>query len=336
VNDNDFTWFDGERVIRFGEDALDEAPALLHQRGFDGYALLTTERALAQAPQLGRRAARVVEVPPGPVPEAAAAARDRVVRRPVVALGGGRVVDSAKAIAAVDRLPCAAIPTTLSGAEMTPFHRLPHGGEADALVRPALAIAVPDLMASQPPEQLAATAMNALAHAAEALYVRGANPVAELAALRAARLLGEGLEADPPMRSDLALGAVLAGYAIGTTGLGVLHVVSQTVVRATGASHAATYAVMLPHVLRLMESRAPAPLGRLAAALGAERERSEEAADLAAELAARAGATGLADLDVDEQALGEVAAQASGRPELDQTPQAPGEGELLELLRHAL
>ena len=50
------------------------------------------------------------------MPEAAAAVRDEVGGRPLVALGGGRVVDAAKAIAGADGLAVAAIPTTLSGA----------------------------------------------------------------------------------------------------------------------------------------------------------------------------------------------------------------------------
>ncbi|MBA3840386.1 MAG: hypothetical protein H0X55_08870, partial [Thermoleophilaceae bacterium] len=39
----DFTWHDAERLIRFGPGALADAPALLAERGFDGYVLLTTE-----------------------------------------------------------------------------------------------------------------------------------------------------------------------------------------------------------------------------------------------------------------------------------------------------
>ncbi len=80
----------------------------------------------------------------------------------------------------------AALPTTLSGAEMTGFHRTPAGVEGARLVRPVLVVADPGLMASKPGPSLAATAMNALAHALEALYTPMANPMAELAALRAA------------------------------------------------------------------------------------------------------------------------------------------------------
>ena len=51
---------------------------------------------------------------------------------------GGRVIDTAKAIAGVTGAQVAAIPTTLSGAELTSFHRTPAGVEGARLVRPSL------------------------------------------------------------------------------------------------------------------------------------------------------------------------------------------------------
>jgi len=111
----DFTWVDGERLIRFAPGALGDAPELLGERGFEEYALLTTERALLSAPDLADGAGVVLLVPPGQVPVAAAAVRTAVEGRQLVALGGGRVIDSAKAIAGADGLKCAAVPTTLSG-----------------------------------------------------------------------------------------------------------------------------------------------------------------------------------------------------------------------------
>src|SRR4051794_38227314 len=115
----DFTLAEGDRLIRFGPGALDDAPALLAQHGFGGYALLTTTRAAQQAPEMAERAAVVVDVPHGQVPEAAAAVRSAVGSRPLVALGGGRVIDVAKAIASADGLSVATIATTLSGAELS-------------------------------------------------------------------------------------------------------------------------------------------------------------------------------------------------------------------------
>lgn len=331
-----FRWRDGERVVRFGEGALEDAPALLEEAGFSGYALLTTERGLAAAPGLAEGADAVLHVPGGGVPEAAAAVRGAVAGRPLVALGGGRVVDAAKAIAGADGLTCAAVPTTLSGAEMTAIHRMPAGVEGFSLVRPRLVVAVPELMASQPMPALAASAMNALGHAAEALYVAGRNPVASLAALRAAELIAAGLGPEQPRREALALGSLLAGYAVGSTGLGLHHVLCQTLVRVAGTPHAETNAVMLAHSLALVAAHAPTPLARLAGALGAERAEPAAAAERVRALAARAGATRLAELGVTEEVLPDVAAAAAERPQLRATPGSPGEAGLRELLRGAM
>src|SRR6185503_3579197 len=104
-------------------------------------------------------------------------------------------------------------------AEMTGFHRTPAGVEGARLVRPAFVFADPELMASAPMPGLAASAMNALAHALEALYTPLANPVTSMVALRAATELSAGASADPPDREALALGALLAGYVSGSTGI---------------------------------------------------------------------------------------------------------------------
>src|SRR4051812_3120288 len=322
-----FTWADGERLIRFGEP---DAAQLLSSRGFDGYALLTTERWHGHS--LGAEADVVAVVGAGPVPEVSAAARPEVGGRPVVALGGGRVIDSAKAIGAADSLPVAAVPTTLSGAELTGFHRLPEGVEGVRLVRPSLVIADPGLMASAPMPQLAASAMNALAHAVEALYTPLANPVASMAALRGASLIASGLngEGDPPpkAREELALGALLAGYASGQAGYAVHHVVCQTIVRIGGTPHAETNATMLPHTLRLMRGRAPDEIARVEEALGG--------ADGAARLALRAGVSGLRALGFDAARVDDVVAAVLPRPELANTPDPPGEAELHEFVEAAL
>jgi alcohol dehydrogenase class IV len=332
---DDFTWVDGERLIRFGAGALAEAPGLLAERGFVDYALVTTARAEAAAAELVEGAEIVLHVPPGPVPGAAAAVRDGVEGRQLVALGGGRVIDSAKAIAGADELVCAALPTTLSGAELTRIHRMPAGVERFTLVRPALVIGDPSLMASAPMPGLAASAMNALGHAVEALYHRFANPVTDAAALEAAAQIARGLGSDEPDRPALALGALLAGYALGSTGLAVHHIVSQSIVRIAGTSHAETNAVILPHALELMAGRAPDALGRLSVALGAELPDPQRAAAQVAVLSARAEVTTLVDLGVEWPQLEEVVDAVLARPELRNMPEPPGRRELSELLERA-
>jgi maleylacetate reductase len=331
-----FTWLDGERLIRFGGGALAEAPRLLRDRGFAGYVLLTTARAEDSAPALVGGAEVLLYVPPGRVPDAAAAVRERVDGRPLVALGGGRVIDSAKAIAGADGLECAAVPTTLSGAELTPFHRIPAGVDGGKLVRPSLVVAEPGLMASQPHRQLAASAMNALAHAIEALYTPLANPVSELAALRAVELIGGALEADEPDRPSLALAALLAGYAVGTTGFAVHHAVCQTIVRVTGAPHAETNAVMLPRFVRAMAPRVSAQMRAAAGALGAEDRDPGTGAERVAELAALCGYTRLSELGVEAAQLATVLSEALKHPAIGNLPEPLNERELREILEAAL
>jgi alcohol dehydrogenase class IV len=332
----DFTWRDGERLIRFGDGVLAEAPGLLEREGFEDFALLTTERAAATARALVEIAGALVHVPAGLVDEISATLLPDAGDRPLVALGGGRVIDTAKAIAGARGGECAALPTTLSGAELTPFHRTPKGVPGARLVRPSLVIADPQSMASQPPPALAASAMNALAHAMEALYTPLANPVSELAALRGAELIAAGLEPEPPERTDLALGALLAGYASASTGIAIHHATCQTIVRTAASPHAETNAVMLPHFARLMADRAPRELGALARALGDKEGDPGAAAARAAELAAHSGHTRLATLGVEDEHLPPVAAAVPQHPTYLNTPDPPDEEELLALLRAAL
>jgi alcohol dehydrogenase class IV len=332
----DFTWRDGDRLIRFGEGVAAEAPKLLEAHGFVGFVLLTTARASDSVPGVLDLASGVIHVPAGRVDEISASLLNEAGARPLVALGGGRVVDTAKAIAGARGGLTAAIPTTLSGAEMTPFHRTPAGVAGARMVRPSLVIADPGLMTSQATPQMVASAMNALAHAMEALYTPLANPVTDLAALRAAELIAAGVEVSAPDRDEVALGALLAGYASGATGIAVHHAVCQTIVRTVGTPHAETNAVVLPHSARLMAARAPAAMGRFAAALGDSGGEPESAAEAVASLTARTGITRLSELGVGEADLPAAAAAVAAHPLLANTPEPPSEAELNRLLRAAL
>ena len=331
-----FTFADGERLIRFGEGVLSEAPGLLRERGFERYVLLTTQRAMSSGPALVEAAARVLDVPAGPVPEAAAAVRHDVEGRSLVALGGGRVIDAAKAIAAADRLECAAVPTTLAGSPFTAIHRMPAGVSEWRLVRPSLVIADPELMASLPRPRLVATALNALAHAMESLYAPRANPIAEMAALRAAELFAGALPSEEPPRDELALAALLGGYAVGTTGLAVHHAVSQTIVRTLGTPHAETNAVILPHSARFAAGRAPRVMGLFAAALGDEAGDPSAAGDCVAALTGPTGLTRLSDLGVGPEVLEELTGSVMDHPALQNTPGRVSSAEVAALLQSAL
>jgi alcohol dehydrogenase class IV len=327
-----FAWRDGERIIIFRPGALDEAPGILREHGWEEFDLLSTPRALAAAPRELQGVGPVHNVPHGAVPDAAKAVMGTCRAVAIVALGGGRVIDTAKAIAAVHGGRVCAIPTTLSGAEMTAVHRLPKGHEGRALIRPALVIADPLAMTSQPEPQLRASAMNALAHAAESLYTLFANPVATLAALRGASLIATSLDAEPSARdrAALALGSVLCAYALDSALFAVHHVVSQTLVRVCGTPHAETNAAMLPRTMEAMRDRAPEAIGELARAVGAEPaaigQRIEELGG---------GRRRLEELGASRDCLPEVVEGALERPQLQWMPRPPDADELTTLLEAA-
>ena len=315
-----FVWRDGERTIRFGEGAATHA--------WPGVDVLTTARAEPNIPAAVLVRARVHHVPAGQVPDAAAALIHRVGDGRMVAWGGGRVIDTAKALAAARGGEVCAVPTTLSGAEMSRGHRPAPGYEGRPNRRPVLVLADPPVMAGQPEAPRRASAMNALAHAAEALYGPGRNPVASLAAARAATLLARGVETGD--RDDLALGALLAGYALGSAGFSLHHVLCQTVVRTCGTSHSVTNAAVLPYALEAMAAREPAAIADLAAALGVSPDRLGERVSALAG-GARLGGQGVAEAD-----LRRAAGAALERAELDALSPPPDRAELVAILRRAL
>ncbi len=267
-----FVWRDGPRTVIFAVGTIERAPQLLRDNGFEPYDLLTTHRAIADAPELKEGAAQVHDVPRGGVPEAAGALIGGMATRELVAFGGGRVIDVAKAIASVRGGRVATIATTLAGSPMTSIHRLPAGRESEALgmVRPELVIADPQVMTSAEEVQLRATAMNALAHGAESLYTPYANPVSELSALRGIELIAAALDRDRGLRdpSDLALGAVLCAAAVDSAGIAFHHATCQTLVRVLDLPHAEVNAAMLPHTMASMTHRAPRQIAAFAGALG--------------------------------------------------------------------
>jgi len=219
-----------------------------------------------------------------------------------------------------------AVPTTLSGAELTRVHRHAEGiDDATPRVRCALVVCDPALAASQPEQELVASALNALAHAAEAPCTTAANPVSTLAAHEAARLLVTGLARAAPDRDALALGALLAGYALDSTGYGLHHVMAQTLVQRGLAAHGPANAVLLPHTLPALAWRCPGRLEGLARVL------AEDPAKAAARLRERAGATRLRDLGIDAASLDACADAAAARPQLDHTPPRADRAELRAL-----
>ena len=300
-----FRHVDAERTVVFGEGAVEAAGDLLG----GGYTLLTTGRARALAPAVVERAGAVVDVPSGLVEVVAADLRPRVEGRRLVALGGGRVIDVAKALAAADGpREVIAIPTSLSAAEMTGVHRHAKGVPAGTpRVRPQVVVNDPALSASQPPEQLAASTANALGHATVGLLSDRTTPLAQAVARAAITHLVAGWATAEPDRAQLALGALLAGWAVDHSGLGPHHALAQTAVRIAGIPHAQANAALLPATIAALRSRRPD-------------ERSRHAIEALAEtLRERAGAL----LPDDPAVLERLVKTAAARDELGRVRRCP-------------
>jgi alcohol dehydrogenase class IV len=309
---------DRRKLLLYGGPVTDPLGTLA-QEGWEEFELLSTPRALADAPALGDATARTHLVVSGGVPEVSAAIIDEVGSESLVAFGGGRVIDAAKGIAAVRGAEVAAIPTTLSGAPMTAIHRLPEGRDAATGVRPNLVIAYTEAMTSAPEPQLRATATNALAHGSDSLFTPLADEESRAAGLRGAELIARALDQSPDTRdrSALALGALLCGIAVDRAGIALHHVLGQTAVRVLGIPHAETYAALLPHTMEAMRERVPEQGEALAAALGTD------APGLQGRIDDLAGHRRLSELGADRGKIDEVLDLAMARPEL--VHMTPGE-----------
>jgi alcohol dehydrogenase class IV len=329
----DFIWRDAGRTVVFRHNGVAQAPQLLREHGLDPFELLSTPRALAGAGELAVAATAVHEVGPGQVPGLAAELLDEAGAPALVALGGGRTIDVAKAVASVTGARVAAIPTTMSGAEMTGIHRLPAGAESRVrgMARAELVIADPAAITSQAEASLRASSMNALAHGADSLYTPFTNPVSEMAALRGADLIASALDRGRAERNPapLALGSLLCGYAIDSGMFGLHHVVCQSLARICGSPHAGTNAAVLPRVLALLVERAPDRLADLAAAIGAA---ADPAAVEARTLTLGGDPPGLGALGADTSRVSEALDAMLSRPELAFTPGPPDREQLAALV----
>src|SRR5262245_8812478 len=196
----------------------------------------------------------------------------------LVAAGGGAAIGLAKIIARDLGLPILAVPTTYSGSEATAIWGVSEGERKftgkDARVLPRTIVYDPDLTLALPPGVSAASAMNAIAHCVEGLWVPDTTPfLAALAgdavrrfAAHLSRVVAEG--SDREARGECLLAAWLAGTVL-TAGTGLQHKLAH-VLGGLGLPHAETHAIILPHVTRFNLVAAPEARARLADALGGE------------------------------------------------------------------
>ena len=356
--------------IVLGPGSLSSVPELVKAVGARKLLLVTTPgRAASEDGErlvrlLGRTlASTFAEVSPHvptPIVQAALLQARRDGVDGIVSFGGGSCADAGKAVAFfteqeggtpgvsfVDRplLPHIAIPTTYSGAELTPFFGMtdPHtrqkSGAGGPTSAPLAAVYDPELAVSTPARVSAETGMNALAHCVEAAWSPRRTPEAEAIALAGFRRIMLALPAvveDPTSlesRGAMAEGAVLGGRCLQNASMGVHHGLAQLVGGRTGIPHGLANALILPHAIRFNAEAVPDAVAALAATIGAE---PEALPDTVAMLAAFLGLpTRLSDAGVAEEDLEAVARLSQASPAVRANPRPVTEADALEVLQAA-
>lgn len=317
--------------VRFGAGAVEALRAELEILGWrHAFIVATPGRGALTAKVralLGELAAAVFDgAAPHTPATATAAALERLPAGAdcLVSLGGGSAIGLAKAVALETGLPIAAVPTTYAGSEMTAIWGASEGGikhtGRDARVAPRLVIYDPTLTLDLPASVSAASGMNAMAHAVEALYAPNGTPYAAALAEGAIALLASTLPrivADPrdlAARGDALAGAWLAGSALDHAAMGLHHRLCHVLGGMFGTPHALTHAVLLPHVVDFLAPAAPEAMTRMARALGVPHApRGLHALVLSLGITTTLADLGLTEDDL-ERAAGEAAAGAAAHP----------------------
>jgi maleylacetate reductase len=355
--------------VVFGAGSLRRLPELVRATGARR-ALLVTTAGRAASPDgervvaaLGRSLestfAEVQSHVPVPLVQRAVQQARRDAIDLVVSYGGGSCADLGKAVCYfleqeagmpgaghLDRplVPHLSIPTTYSGAELTPFFGMTDpatrqkqgtGGPTSA---PVIVLYDPELTASTPARISAETGMNALAHCVEAAWSPPRTPEAEAIALAGVAAVHGALPsvvADPgdgAARAAMLEAAFLAGRCLMNAGMGVHHGLAQLVGGRSGMPHGLANAVLLAHSIRFNERAVPEDVARIGRALGDAGDAAGAVDQLRAALGLPAS---LSEAGADEGDLEVVARLSQSNRNVAQNPRPVSEADALGILRAA-
>jgi alcohol dehydrogenase len=228
----------------------------------------------------------------------------------IVSVGGGSAMDCAKGInflltnggqmedyrgfgkAQKPMLPSIGVPTTAgTGSEAQSYaliadektHMKMACGDRKAAF--CVAILDPEVTVSQPHKVTALTGVDALSHALESYVTSKRNPVSQMFAREAWKLLEVNLEkvltdsTDLEARGAMQMGAFLAGTAIENSMLGVCHACANPLTAHYGVTHGLAIGVMLPHVLRFNGTEVNDLYGDLIEEAGLHNGKTDDAAE---------------------------------------------------------
>lgn len=252
------------RVV-FGRGTLAQVPDEVARLGHSRAMVLSTPHQKAEAEALaatlGDKAAGVFAGAamhtPVEVTEEAVAAFRAAGADCVVSLGGGSTTGLGKAIAVRTGADQVVIPTTYAGSEMTDILGETASGEKttrrDPAIRPEVVVYDVDLTLTLPVGLTVTSALNAIAHAMEALYAPDRNPVVEAMVRDALPAFRDALPAltknpqDREARSGALYAAWCCSTALGYVSMALHHKLAHVLGGSFGLPHAETHAVLLPH-----------------------------------------------------------------------------------------
>jgi maleylacetate reductase len=214
--------------------------------------------ALLGPPAAGIFAGAVMHTP-GQVTEAALTLASDLQIDGLIAIGGGSAIGLSKALALRTDLPQIVIPTTYAGSEATPVLGETLEGvkrtQRSGRILPETILYDVELTVGLPVHVSMASGLNAMAHAAEALYATDRNPLTTLMAEAALAAFIDALPRiqsrpnDLEARSAALYGAWLCGCCLGAVGMALHHKLCHTLGGTFGLPHAETHAILLPHAL---------------------------------------------------------------------------------------
>ncbi|MFN0115077.1 MAG: maleylacetate reductase [Paracoccaceae bacterium] len=273
------------RVI-FGSGTLSQVGAEVERLGHARALVLTTPHQRAEGEALAARIgglsagvfAGAAMHTPVEVTETALAAYRDCGATCVVSLGGGSTTGLGKAIATRTGADQVVIPTTYAGSEMTDILGETQGGakttRRDPSIRPETVIYDVDLTLSLPVGLTVTSGLNAIAHAAEAMYAPDRNPIIELmcrdalAAFKAGLPVLAGNPSDRAARAQALYAAWLCSTALGYVSMALHHKLAHVLGGTFNTPHAETHAILLPHTVGFNAGAVPELLAPVAVVFG--------------------------------------------------------------------